>query len=494
MGQVETRCTSVTQSQTTMPIAFSCSCGRAFRVAESAAGKRAKCSECGRVIVVPQPKLKDEPPTEDDAEWQFPQSEHGTDQRSPPTGLGKEPPLTFSAESAEVRRPKPDRPAVDGRAKQLAGQRHKRLPSEKPSTNLLDYGYWLLLVAFIPLAFSLLHESKDSVVDRLIRSLEKSSPPREGKNASKQKLAPKDKKGAPITTEEPILPQGSLEDLIARLPGGRIEGAFLSRNSPMHWLYALLAGGVFLALALILFPGAGRPVHLFVIAVFTATAGIVLLLLTQLLAGWTQGRILVSRNPVILFVFWIAWAIGFSYRAALDPELGLVPSFLGFTFGVGFCEEVCKVLPLLWYYRVKGTLPWRTSCAWGFVSGIGLGVSEGIMYSAQFYNGIAAGETYVVRFVSCVALHGIWSASAALFIHKFRHVIEAEFAWYDFVPRAFFLVSIPMILHGLYDTFLKRDMHVLALLTAFASFAWFAWSVERARRNEASPKMAPRHA
>jgi RsiW-degrading membrane proteinase PrsW (M82 family) len=202
----------------------------------------------------------------------------------------------------------------------------------------------------------------------------------------------------------------------------------------------------------------------------------------------------VSGFFVITFLFWIAWAIGFSYRAANDPELGLVPSFLGFTFGVGFCEEACKVLPLLWHYRVKGTLPWRASCAWGFASGIGFGVSEGIMYSADFYNGIAPGDIYLVRFISCVALHGIWSASAALFIHRFRGIIQANFVWYDFVPRVLFLVSIPMVLHGLYDTFLKRDLNVPALVTALASFAWFAWSMERTRRAEESPRLALRRA
>ena len=116
------------------------------------------------------------------------------------------------------------------------------------------------------------------------------------------------------------------------------------------------------------------------------------------------------------------------------------------------------------------------------------------MYSANFYNGIAPGEIYLVRFISCVALHGIWSASAALFIHRFRGIVQANFVWYDFIPRALFLVSIPMILHGLYDTFLKRDLNVLALLTALASFAWFAWSVEGTRRGEESRNVALRPA
>jgi RsiW-degrading membrane proteinase PrsW (M82 family) len=298
----------------------------------------------------------------------------------------------------------------------------------------------------------------------------------------------------PIITEEPILPEADLDELIARLPGDRIEGAFLPRKTFVHWIYALLAGGVFLAITFVLFPGARQAIHLLVIGAFTATIGILLLLLAQLLAEWTQARILISGNIVIMFLFWIAWAIGFSYRAAVDPELGLVPSFLGFTFGVGLCEEVCKVLPLLWHYRVKGPLPWRTASAWGFISGVGFGISEGITYSADFYNGIASGDMYLVRFISCVALHGIWSASAALFIHRFQHIIQADFVWYEFIPRALFLVGIPMILHGFYDTFLKKDLNMLALLTALVSFAWFAWSVERTRRGEQSPKMALRRA
>ena len=91
-----------------------------------------------------------------------------------------------------------------------------------------------------------------------------------------------------------------------------------------------------------------------------------------------------------------------------------------------------------------------------------------------------------------MALHGIWTASAALFIQRFAHIIQEDFVWYEFIPRALFLVGIPMILHGLYDAFLKKDMSVLALLTALASFVWLAWSIERTRRREETSQMAMR--
>jgi RsiW-degrading membrane proteinase PrsW (M82 family) len=443
-----------------MPISFTCSCGRSYRVAEGAAGRQFKCPKCGSMTLIAIPrKAKPQADPKPEAPPQ-PSSQPGT-------------------------------PAADERARQLARDRYKDLVPEKPATNLLEYAYWLLLLTFIPLAISLLQPKEENVGDRLVRSLQKALPPQE-KSATKQKPAATEKKGVPLPLEEPLPREISLNDLIARLPGGRIEGAWLPRKTFVHWAYALLAAGAFLGMALFLFPGeTGQAGQLLAIGLFTATVGILLLLLAQVLAEWTQSRILIGRNVILLLLFWIAWAIGFSYRAALDPDISFVPSFLGFTFGVGFCEEVCKLLPLLWRYRVTGPLPWRTACTWGFVSGAGFGVSEGILYSADFYNGIASGDVYLVRFVSCVALHGIWTASAALFLHRFQAILQAEFAWYEYIPRALFFVSIPMILHGLYDTFLKRDMGLLALVTALVSFAWFAWSVERTRARDEAGQVVP---
>jgi len=40
-------------------------------------------------------------------------------------------------------------------------------------------------------------------------------------------------------------------------------------------------------------------------------------------------------------------------------------------------------------------------------------------------------------------------------------------------------VAVPMILHGLYDTLLKREMNGIALLVALASFGYLAFQVSR---------------
>ena len=47
------------------------------------------------------------------------------------------------------------------------------------------------------------------------------------------------------------------------------------------------------------------------------------------------------------------------------------------------------------------------------------------------------------------------------------------------------IVSGPMVLHGAYDTLLKKVMNGWALLVAAVSFAWLAFQIETARR--ASP-------
>jgi hypothetical protein len=46
------------------------------------------------------------------------------------------------------------------------------------------------------------------------------------------------------------------------------------------------------------------------------------------------------------------------------------------------------------------------------------------------------------------------------------------------------LISVPMTLHGLYDTLLKREMKVYALLVAVASFVWLVFLIERARSGD----------
>lgn len=206
----------------------------------------------------------------------------------------------------------------------------------------------------------------------------------------------------------------------------------------------------------------------------------------QIIAAWADGRWLISRNPIILVFFYVFKFIGFSYSVASDPEYGFLMSFLGFTLGVGLCEELTKALPILFMVRGEGDLDWRGACAWGLASGVGFGVAEGIMYSSDYYNGVTSGGIYVVRFVSCVGLHAMWAAAVGIMIARLRDDMQQDWGWGELIIAILKIQGVPMVLHGLYDVMLKKEMELAALGIAALSFAWLALLIEWMRREEAA--------
>jgi len=332
--------------------------------------------------------------------------------------------------------------------------------------------YLLFSLALLPLIVSLAGGGQDDVEDRLRRSL--LSDPAVAERIDRLVEEHED---------------ATLDDVLGLLPEGRVEGAHLAADTWVHWLYAMLSAGAFLGLILLLFPvGRARPGHLAGIMLLTATVGVLSLLMFQWMAAFTQGFILYGGNPLILIPFYIVKFIGFSYSAAMDPTRGFWMSFLGFTCGVGFCEELTKALPVLMHYRAEGKMGWRGACTWGLASGIGFGVAEGIIYAGDFYNGLATGDVYLIRFVSCVALHATWSAAVGVSIYNNRGLFQGDdWDWGDFLLASLKVLGVPMLLHGLYDTLLKRDVTGWALVVAVASFVWLAAMIELARSREPDP-------
>jgi RsiW-degrading membrane proteinase PrsW (M82 family) len=150
--------------------------------------------------------------------------------------------------------------------------------------------------------------------------------------------------------------------------------------------------------------------------------------------------------------------------------------------GVGLLEEGVKALPLLWYTNSVGNLSWRAMILWGLASGIGFGVSEGISYSADFYNGILSADIYVVRFVSCVALHAIWSASVAVFIYQQRDLVEAAVGPWEWLNAAFTVVIVSTFLHGLYDTMMKKEYVLGGIIVGIISVGVLGMQIEWLRK------------
>jgi RsiW-degrading membrane proteinase PrsW (M82 family) len=452
-------------------------CAKQLRAPRSFAGKRAKCPACQAVVTMPGATAPSAAParsvdradarpsastlpavSDDDYELEAPIARESHIAAPRPR----------QAAAAAEASSSPKAPAANGRGRPVA------TPSSASGASLARGGrrprflYLLFALAFVPLGISMLANARDDseVEDRFLRTVE--SQPDVASQMNEE-----------MTDDE----------FFALLPDGRLIGAHLAHETWVHWLYGIAAAAAFMAAIRLLFePGESTWPQLLATMLITATAGVVSLLMFQWIAEFSQGWWVRGRSIVVV-VFYIVKFIGFSYRAALDPENGFLLSMLGFTFGVGLCEELVKVIPAIGLLKEDKKLDWRAPCALGLVSGVGFGVAEGIMYSSQMYNGVAFGDIYVVRFISCVALHAVWAASASIFAAERIASQQAE-EFGELVLNALIAIAVPAVLHGLYDTLLKRDMPGYALVAAAASFVWLIFVIERARSFDASDRPA----
>jgi RsiW-degrading membrane proteinase PrsW (M82 family) len=341
----------------------------------------------------------------------------------------------------------PDEPPVGNLTVE---ERIEREPPEQAPNRSAALGYvaaGLLGGSFLPLFFSLL--SEPDLTERIHRTVR-----------AHPELAP--------------LPEGAtLDELLHAVPEHKLAGALLTQQSQLHWLLGAASLIVFASLIFTVpYRGRAKRGEILKAAAVTATAGVAFLFVIQILGEALQGVYVRGANYAVVAIYVVQF-IGVSYRAAANPGSDFFLSFLGFTCGVGFCEELVKALPVLGHFRAKGTLDVYGAIVLGLASGAGLGASEGVLYSATFYNGVDGPLMYLVRFVSCVSLHAVWSAMVAVAIYRKRAHFTGRA---NFIDRAWILLTamwLPMVLHALYDTLLKKDMRVGALAVAGVSLLLF---------------------
>lgn len=220
--------------------------------------------------------------------------------------------------------------------------------------------------------------------------------------------------------------------------------AFLPSDTELHFLFAALSAALFLVLLVILFPERFiNPRYLLLTALFAATGGMLILLCFQWLAARSLSWNVEGSNWKAVLLFYSVKLIGFSYSCVSDPEAGPLLTFLGYTIGVGFCEELCKALPVLHALETQKVFHWQDACLVGLASGTGFGISEAIHFSASEYNGHAGPDIYLIRFVSCVGLHAVWTGTAAILIFR-KNVSFSDGVW------AFSkILALPLLLHGI---------------------------------------------
>jgi RsiW-degrading membrane proteinase PrsW (M82 family) len=413
-----------------MSIHIVCKCGKQFRVAEEHAGKKGRCPACGEILTIPAQAAAPSPT-----------------QVSASTTIRIAPVAAWT------------RPTNVGTS--LAGQTLGAPSGLRGS----DRCYLALMLVVVPL---LIHTfgQQDDIEGRVQHTMD----------AHRQVFE--------------NLQNASLDELLSALPDRRIEGAAFGRDTWAHWLFGGLSAMLFFALAtLMLRSKDSRTKAMLIVGLFTGTLGILLLLGFQYIADFTQG-FWMRGGGILTLLFYIVKFIGFSYRAASDPSNGFWLSLVGFTFGVGFCEELCKALPLMWHFRKHGTLSWRGACVWGLVSGVGFGVAEGILYSAREYNGVATGGIYWVRFVSCAGLHAVWAAAAGVSLFRHPSGIQSGKNVWEMLACTLRILAVPMLLHGVYDTLLKQGHDGGAFVAALVSLGWLAFQIEKAGRQEQQGTLA----
>lgn len=138
-------------------------------------------------------------------------------------------------------------------------------------------------------------------------------------------------------------------------------------------------------------------------------------------------------------------------------------NILGYVFGVGLTEELGKMIPLLIILRkAKEPLIPQTMVFYGLMAGISFGVFEGVQYQIT----VNAEQTYDVSFFLNIArltslpfLHACWCGIAGYFL-SFAHL-------YPKYRRGLYVlaISIPAIVHGLYDSF--ADLGAISLVMVF---------------------------
>jgi protease PrsW len=144
-----------------------------------------------------------------------------------------------------------------------------------------------------------------------------------------------------------------------------------------------------------------------------------------------------------------SWPIISFFYSLIDNEMWFA-RLTGFIFGVGFCEEFVKAIPLfIILFRTKEPIIPQTMVFYGLISGIAFGVYEGVQYQTTVNTQLGYSDAFfmnITRLTSLPFLHAIWAGIAGYFIS-----FAALYPKYR-VSLFFLAIFIPALIHGLYDT------------------------------------------
>lgn len=138
-------------------------------------------------------------------------------------------------------------------------------------------------------------------------------------------------------------------------------------------------------------------------------------------------------------------------------------SIVGFTLGVGFTEELVKMIPIFIILRkAKEPLIPQTVVFYGLMSGIAFGVWEGVQYQMTVNAELEYDASFfmnIARLTSLPFLHACWCGISAYFLSFAKLYPKYRLGLYTLA------LTIPALIHGLYDSF--ANVRFLPLILVF---------------------------
>ena len=195
--------------------------------------------------------------------------------------------------------------------------------------------------------------------------------------------------------------------------------------------------------------------------IFTAMIGIPLLMLAQTI-------------PMITYLY------NATERSIFDGNYARL--FTSFILGVGICEELTKILPLVFFAKNRH-YSIETLMFMGIISGFGFAIAENIEYAGKFAEVMheklqnssdATIDIYadvlnmqLLRFLSLPLLHASWTGIFAWFTWN----------WFEKKRLSFFFIGLifTAILHGTYDSFCIVHGVIMTLVGLFCIYLLFTF-------------------
>jgi RsiW-degrading membrane proteinase PrsW (M82 family) len=154
---------------------------------------------------------------------------------------------------------------------------------------------------------------------------------------------------------------------------------------------------------------------------FSGLVGLIVVVIFQAIATWAyndQSKFIPGRPSSIFYLMLKAIGAGY-HELELEQRGGSdasSPEFYKTTLsfaGAGACEELTKLLPILFLFMKGRMKSQRSILFFGAFSGLGFGIAEGVYYSMGLYRHIhAPASVYIARFLGIAFLHSTWTLIA----------------------------------------------------------------------------------